>query len=375
MKIVDVKLTHVSYPAPTNLRWGRGNTDTVGGIIVQMLTDEGITGLGEFEGSYPVARHVLVTRVLPLIRGEDPRNIERLWESMDGAIGTQNSQMLGGLDVALWDIMGKATGQPVSKLLGGYADRVMVYIAPSMKQPEAIADECARFRAQGYRAIKLRIGLGQVGLAEPGDMSKDYQIVESARRVLGADFAIGVDTDRTYDHFMALKMAERLRELNAAWFEEPLVARGNEEYVREMKRLSGLIRVPLSGGQGFHTRFAFGDLISQRAVDIVQPDCDICGGISEMRRIAAIASVWNLQVMPHVSCGCGYDIRVVATLHVMASITNAMYLCYPAYDTPLRTELLKEPPRVVDGYLEVPQKPGLGIEIDEEALARYSVEE
>jgi len=193
--------------------------------------------------------------------------------------------------------------------------------------------------------------------------------------VLGADFAIGVDTDRTYDHFMALKMAERLRELNAAWFEEPLVARGNEEYVREMKRLSGLIRVPLSGGQGFHTRFAFGDLISQRAVDIVQPDCDICGGISEMRRIAAIASVWNLQVMPHVSCGCGYDIRVVATLHVMASITNAMYLCYPAYDTPLRTELLKEPPRVVDGYLEVPQKPGLGIEFDEEALARYSVEE
>jgi len=375
MRIVDIKLTPVSYPAPTTLRWGRGARDTVGGIIVQILTDEGITGLGEFEASYPLARATVEHRILPLLRGENPLNVERLWAMMHAALRGEPRQMLGGLDVALWDLLGKACGQPIYRLLGAYQDRIMVYIAPSMKQPEVIAEECAQFRAEGHRAIKLRIGLGQVGLAEPGDMKKDFQVVEGARHALGDDFIIGVDTDRTYDHFMALKMAKRLHELGAAWFEEPLQATGNEQYIRAMQRLNGLIEVPLSGGQGFSTRFEFGNLIAQQAVDIVQPDCVGCGGITELRRIAALASVWHLGFMPHVSCGCGYDIRVVATLHVLASLPDPLYLCYPAYDTPLRTELFQEQPKVVEGYLSVPQKPGLGIELNEEALARFQVDE
>ncbi|HLH73285.1 MAG TPA: mandelate racemase/muconate lactonizing enzyme family protein, partial [Chloroflexota bacterium] len=283
--------------------------------------------------------------------------------------------LLGGLDVAFWDILGKSSGQPIARLLGQYTDRVMVYIAPSMKQPEVVADECRQFRAEGYQAIKLRIGLGQVGLAEPGDMKKDFQIVEQAREILGDDFVIGVDTDKTYEHTMALRMADRLWELGAAWFEEPFQFRGDEQYIREFKRLGQMIRVPLSGGQGCFTRFECGELIAQHAVDIVQPDCVGCGGISELRRIAALASVWGIPCMPHVSCGCGYDIRVMATLHVLASLPSALYLCYPAYPTPLRTELLTEPPRVVDGYLTVPEKPGLGIELDPDALARYRVNE
>jgi L-alanine-DL-glutamate epimerase-like enolase superfamily enzyme len=154
-----------------------------------------------------------------------------------------------------------------------------------------------------------------------------------------------------------------------------LQARERTAYVQEMRYLKGVIRVPLSGAQGFHTRFQFRDIVSQRAVDIVQPDCARCGGITELLRIATLASTWGLNCMPHVGCGCGYDIRVVATAHVLASTTNGMYLCYPAYDTPLRSELLTEPPVVVDGYLALPNKPGLGIELDEEALARYRVEE
>jgi D-galactarolactone cycloisomerase len=251
----------------------------------------------------------------------------------------------------------------------------MVYIAPSMKQPEIIADECARFRAEGYRAIKLRVGLGQVGLDEPGSMRKDLQIVQDARRILGDDFVIGVDTDKTYDRAMALQMGERLHDLDAVWFEEPLQARERTAYVHEIEYLKGVLQVPLSGGQGFHTRFDFRDLVSQQAVDIVQPDCARCGGITELRRIATLASTWGLACMPHVGCGCGYDIRVVATAHVLASIPNAMYLCYPAYDTPLRSDLLKEPPKVVDGYLTLSQEPGLGIELDEYALARYRAED
>jgi L-alanine-DL-glutamate epimerase-like enolase superfamily enzyme len=188
---------------------------------------------------------------------------------------------------------------------------------------------------------------------------------------LGDDFIIGVDTDKTYDRAMALWMGEHLHDLGAAWFEEPLQARERAAYVQEMETLKGVIQVPLSGAQGFHTRFEFKEIVSRQAVDIVQPDCARCGGITELLRIAALASTWGLNCMPRVGCGCGYDIRVVATAHVLASIANGMYLCYPAYDTPLRTDLLKEPPKVVDGSLALPQKPGLGIQLDEDALAEY----
>jgi D-galactarolactone cycloisomerase len=371
MKIVDVVLTPVSYPAPVTLRWGRRATDTMGGIIVQVATDEGITGLGEFEAPYDQAQAVLQERVLPCLRGRNPLHVQRLWEELYPAIGGQPDQMLGGIDVALWDILGKACGQPIYRLLGGSEAPIAVYIAPSMKQPEVIAEECAQYLAQGYRAIKLRIGLGQVGLDEPGSMRKDLQIVEDARRILGEDFVIGVDTDKTYDRAMALRMGRRLEELGAAWFEEPLQARERGAYVEEMRYLQGQIEVPLSGGQGFHSRFQFKELVSQQAVDIVQPDCARSGGITELRRIADLASTWDLGCLPHVGCGCGYDIRVVATAHVLASIPNATYLCYPAYDTPLRSELLTEPPQVVDGCLVLPGKPGLGIELDPDALARY----
>lgn len=371
MRITDVKLTPVSCPAPATLRWGRRATDTVGGIIVQVYTDQGITGLGEFEAPYAEAQAVLERQVLPRIRGQNPLHIARLWEVLHQAIGGKPDQMLGGIDVALWDILGKACGQPIYRLLGGCEEQVMVYVALSMKQPEVIAEECTRFRAEGYRAIKLRVGLGQVGLDKAGSMRKDVRIVERARQILGDDFIIGVDTDKTYDRAMALQMGERLHDLGVAWFEEPLQARERAAYVQEMKYLKGVIQVPLSGGQGFHTRFEFRDIVSQQAVDIVQPDCARCGGITELRRIADLAGTWELACMPHVGCGCGYDIRVVATAHVLASIPNAMYLCYPAYDTPLRSDLFKEPPKVVKGYLTMPQKPGLGIELDEDALAEY----
>jgi L-alanine-DL-glutamate epimerase-like enolase superfamily enzyme len=373
VRITDVKLTPVSHPVPFTLRWGRLARDTVGGILVQVYTDEGITGLGEFEAPYAEAHAVLEHQVLPRICGRNPLHVARLWDELYPVIGGRPDQMLGGLDVALWDILGQACGQPIYRLLGGSETPIPVYIAPSMKQPEVIAQECVRFRAEGHRAIKLRVGLGQVGLDEPGSMRKDLQIVEDARRILGDDFVIGVDTDKTYDRAMALQMGERLHDLDAAWFEEPLQARERTAYVQEIKVLKGALQVPLSGAQGFHTRFEFAEIVSQRAVDIVQPDCARCGGITELLRIAALASTWGLSVMPHVGCGCGYDVRVVATAHVLASITNGMWLCYPAYDTPLRSELLTEPPVVTDGRLALPQGPGLGIELDQDALARYRV--
>jgi D-galactarolactone cycloisomerase len=279
---------------------------------------------------------------------------------------------MGGIDIALWDILGKAAGQPVYRLLGAVRDSVPVYIAPCMKQPDVIAGECEAYKAAGYPGIKLRLGLGFVGFDEPRSIAKDIEIVTSARRILGADVAIGVDTDKTYDHVTALRLAPVLEDNAIAWYEEPLDVNGREQYVREMSRLQGMFNVPLSGGQGFFSRYEFSELVSQRAVDIVQPDVGVVGGISEMMRVAALAGVWGLKCMPHINCGGGHDIALVATAHCLAAMGNGMYLCYPAYDSPLRTELLAEQPKVKNGQFALPEKPGLGIEINREALERYT---
>jgi L-alanine-DL-glutamate epimerase-like enolase superfamily enzyme len=379
MKITDIKLTHISYPLPFVLQFGRAGRSYVSGIIAEVLTDEGITGLGAISGRYDVVRHALEDSLLPHLKGQNPLDIGRLWEEMF-AISSREAgaaRVMGGIDIALWDIAGKVAGLPIYRMMGALRDKVPVYVAPSKKQPEVIAQECDAYKLAGYLAIKLRLGLGFVGLAEAGSIDKDIAILESARRILGDQVDIGVDTDKTIDYATALRLAPYLEANRVAWFEEPLDTQGaerdREQYVRAFARLQGKVKVPLSGGQGFFTRYQFGDIVSQKAVDIVQPDVIDVGGISELQRVAALASVWGLTCMPHVNCGSGHDIQVTATAHCMAAIANTKYLCYPAYDTPLRSELLIEQPKVVDGYFPLPQKPGLGIELNPEAVAKYRV--
>ncbi len=381
MKITDIKLTQVSYPMPFNLRWGRGNRDDVGAIITEVFTDEGVTGLGILNGPYASMRTALDTLLLPRLKGQNPLDIERLWEEMFLTAGGEGgtATVIGGIDIALWDIAGKVAGLPIYRLLGALRDEVPVYIAPSMKQPEVIAKECEEYRAAGYPAIKMRLGLGFVGLADYKTIDKDITIVNEARRILGDTVEIGVDTDKTYDHFTALRLAPVLYENRVAWFEEPLdvrnAERDREQYVAAMARLQGKVKVPLSGAQGFFTRYQFTDIVSRHAVDIVQPDVVRAGGISELRRVADLASAWGLRCMPHVNCGGGQDIQVTATAHCLAALSNSMYLCYPAYDTPLRTELLQEQPKIVNGIFQMPQKPGLGIALNPDAVKKYTVQQ
>jgi L-alanine-DL-glutamate epimerase-like enolase superfamily enzyme len=380
MEITNITLTAVSYPMPFNLRWGRGARDDVGATILQVFTDEGITGLGIANGPYASMRTALDTILMPRLKGQNPLDIERLWESMymsANAPGSGAAPVIGGIDIALWDIAGKVAGLPIYRMLGAYRDKVPVYIAPSMKQPEVIEQELHEYKAAGYPAIKMRLGLGFVGLAEDRTIDKDICIVESARKILGPKVDIGVDTDKTYDHFTALRLAPVLYENNVAWFEEPLdgyyVDRDRELYVAAMARLQGMIKVPLSGAQGFFTRYQYKDIVSRHAVDIIQPDLIGVGGISEMRRVAALASAFGLKCMPHVNCGGGQDIQVMATAHCLAALSNSMYVCYPAYDSPLRTELLVEQVKVDKGWITMTDKPGLGIELNPTAVSKLTV--
>lgn len=376
MKIRGVTLTAVAYPAPHPLRWGWGERATMGDTIVQVHTDEGLVGIAPATGPIRGQRALLDDTLLPVLVGQNPLDVERLWADMArGLRGGWPGELVGGIDIALWDILGKVAGLPLYKLLGAYRDHVPCYIAPSMRQPDALVEELHGYIAQGFRAIKLRIGLGPVGWADgPRDQTRDVAILRRAREVLGQGYAIGADTDRTYDHALAARLAPVVHEVDLAWFEEPVVVGEREQYVRDFRRLHDVIKVPLSGGQGFFGPRQFDELIAQNAVDIVQPDACGCGGITPLRKIAAMADGRGLRFMPHVSCHSGHDLRVMATAHVLASAANGLWLCYPAYDTPLRTELVTEPLVVKDGNLHLPDRPGLGLEIDERALGRLQVD-
>ncbi|MDQ3699967.1 MAG: mandelate racemase/muconate lactonizing enzyme family protein [Chloroflexota bacterium] len=377
MKIVDITLTPVSYPAPHLLRWGHGTQDTMGGTIIQVITDEGLVGLGDANGPIAVQRAYVRDTLLPLLRGQNPLDVERLWDGMarNERARTVGSQLIGGVDIALWDLVGKAANLPLYRVFGAYRDRVPVYIAPSKRQPEVLMEELADYREQGFRAVKLRIGLGPVGWADqPRDQQRDVAILRRGREVLGESFTIGADTDRTYDHAMTARIAPVVHEVDLAWLEEPLreSALDREHYVEEMLRLRQIVHVPLSGGQGMYGVHAFDALINQRAVDLIQPDVGSSGGLTPARKVAAMAQGRGIGLMPHVACGCGYDLRVVATAHLLAAAPNGTWLCYPAYDTPLRTDLLVEQPLVREGELQLSEKPGLGIELNPEALERLT---
>jgi D-galactarolactone cycloisomerase len=377
MKIVDVVLTPVSYPAPHPLRWGFGIQDRMGGTVIQVVTDEGLVGLGDAGGPIAAQRAHLRDVLLPLLRGQNPLDVERLWELMAGQEGARGvaGQLAGGVDVALWDLVGKAAGLPLYRVLGAYRDRVPAYIAPSKRQPDVLLEELAAYREQGFGAVKLRIGLGPVGWADhPRDQARDVTILRRAREVLGDAFVVGADTDRTYDHAMTARLAPVAQEVDLAWLEEPLreSAADREAYAAALVRLRGVVHVPLAGGQGLYGVRPFDGLLQQRAVDFVQPDVVSSGGLTAARKVAAMAQGRGIDFMPHVACGCGYDLRVVATAHLLASAPNGRWLCYPAYDTPLRTDLLTEPPRLRDGELHLSDRPGLGIELDPAALARLA---
>ncbi len=374
MKVTALELIPVSCPAPSVLRWGRSETRRLGGTLVLVHTDEGITGLSAAPVGVGIQRAILSDLIGPLVIGSDPGAIEATWSRMAARVrGQEAADLVGAIDVALWDIAGKVAGLPLYRLFGGNRTRLPCYAAPSMRPDvDELLDELVAYRDQGFRAVKLRIGLGPVGWAgnNPRDQSKDIAILTGARKVLGEDYTIGADTDKTYDFPMTVRLAPTVNELGLAWLEEPAGTDERLQYIRELRRVSHHVRVPIAGGQEFFGPEQFDGLLQAEAVDIVQPDVCHAGGLTPLRKVAAMAEGRRVGCMPHVNCGGGHDLEMVAAAHALAAMPQEQWLCYPAYDSPLRRELVREPPRLVDGYLELPSGPGLGLELDPGAVDR-----
>ncbi len=342
-------------------------------VFVKVLTDEGIHGIGE---AYSVGPDLATKEVIDYFKGwlvgENPTNIEHLWAKMYNFSrfpgGSVINSAISGIEHALWDIAGKAAGLPVYKMLGGKTrDKVRVYQNPGGNTPQETAERAlALIETYGYTALKI-------GPHPQGSAAMPYSQVlryteakmKALRQAVGEDVDIGVDAHaKIFEPYRALQMAEVLKPYHPFFFEEPI----RPENIEAMARVADKIEIPLATGEDLYTKYEFRDLLVAHAADIIQPDICIAGGLLELKKIAAMAEAFYVTVAPHNPMG---PLATVVNVHLATCIPNFLILEYHPDDKPPRRDLLVEPLIVKDGYIPVPDRPGWGVELNEEALAQY----
>lgn len=338
--------------------------------LIAVLTDEGVTGWGSVFTSEELVNASLSV-LKPLYTGENALEPERVseklrqhtfWLGRGGSI----THTISGIDIALWDLLGKATGQPVGRLLGGrYRERVRPYASLLMREPERMPDELLPVKAQGFRAFK--IGWGPFGRR---DKKTDEAIVKAAREAVGAGSLLMVDAGAS-DAFWpqgykwALRTAEMLADYDVFWFEEAMVPDALEDFVA----LRRAAPVNIAGGEVLTRRQAFQPWLEAGAFDIVQPDVTKVGGISEERRIAQMAADHGVRFIPH---GWNTAVGLAADLHLSSAFPDTILVEYLT-GSPFIDELAAGGWKLdSEGMLPIPETPGLGLEINLDALAEFS---
>jgi len=372
MKITDVQATPLASPLEEKLRWGAMVVGVKGGIVVRVETDEGLFGIGEagFSAEYfSTVGPIINNQLAPMLVGQDPRNIAGLWQQMLEAThmwGRRGIETyaLSGVDIALWDLLGKISNQPVYRLLGAAKSRVRAYFAPSLKPTDEVVEECERAVADSYTAMKLR--------GTP-DLATTVDLVARVRAAVGDGVDIAVDANMSYDRRGALALARELERLDVLWLEEPILSRSLTQYTDDHTWLSDRVSLKLSGGESLLTRFEYIDLLTRRTFDILQPDCTSVGGISEAKRVADMASTWNIECVPHIACSSGTGIALAAGLHLILACSNTPLIEVDAYGGPGWDGMLVDPLVAKEGYVEASEAPGLGVELAPDAYERFAV--
>jgi galactonate dehydratase len=341
--------------------------------FVRVDTDDGIHGIGEAYSCGPDKATVEVIRYFEeWLLGRDPRDIEGLWNLMYAGSrfpgGSVVNSAISGIEHALWDIAGKAANLPTYRLLGGKCRaKIRVYQAPRGDSPEAMADHAVQLiETYGYTALKISpMGSGFQNKPWNAQLREAAARLEAVRRAVGDDIDIGVDPHaRVFEPARALELCQALKPYNPFFVEEPL----RPENYDAMSRLVKQADVPIATGEMLYTRYEFRDLLSVDGVDIIQPDICLTGGLWEMKKIAAMAEAHYVSVAPHNPCG---PVATAVNVHFAASTQNFLVLEYHPDDQGLRRDLVDEPMKLVDGYLELPERPGLGLDLNWELLDKY----
>ena len=379
MKINKIELFHLHCEIPIPFGWSQGWTSSRGTGLVKITTDSGIVGWGE--GSGGAASTIIMEMFAPLLLGQDPRNRLGLWQKLYNT--TYNSNLISGfgapalaaIDIALWDIAGKAANLSVSDLLGGQIRKQIAVYATGLyytegEFPDRLLDEAKAYVDQGFMGMKTKVG----GLTWQDDVKR----VTALREAIGPDIYLAIDANQAYNVPTAIKVGRALADQDICWFEEPVSTKdlGGYQQVREA------VPMAIAGGECLRTRFEFKDFLAGHLLDIAQPDIIPAGGLTEMRRIVDMANAFGVLVYPHVWAS---PVMIAATLHLAATIPP----CPPAgspqpfmqepvmeFDrtpNPVRETLSQHPFAQQDGFVPVPQGPGLGVEIDEAALEKLTI--
>lgn len=367
MKITDVKTIRLRAAIPTEgqvfsrsgLRTMRSTT------LVKVETDDGVYGLGSASGNGELIEAIIARSVKPLLLGMDPTAIDDIWDVAyyrggHKEFGTRGVGVvaLSGVDIALWDILGKVRGKPIYELLGGKVrDQVPVYAtALYPEEPSKVARRARGFAEQGFRGVKIKVGF---------DLDQDIRIVRAVRQELGKDFIVMTDANQGYNIEVGIKAAQAFADAGAFWLEEPLFV----EDIAGHAILRERGNTPIAVGENLHMTYGFENFILRGAVDYIQPDVARAGGVTEIRKISALAAAHKVPVSLHT---WGDGVALAASIHLSAAIQDCILMELDYTYNPLREELLKVPFKVADGCLTPSDQPGLGIELNEDALHRFA---
>jgi L-alanine-DL-glutamate epimerase-like enolase superfamily enzyme len=387
MKIRSVQAISLHVPIPEHKQHTTdfGRISAFDSTLVRVETEGGPVGFGEAKaavgslGASAALVACIEQELAPLVIGEDARDISRLWDVMyNGSrahfalarghafpiLGRRGLTVaaIAGIDIALWDILGKSLGVPVWQLLGGRRHaRMPAYASGGWAPADRIAAELQGFLDRGnFKAVKMRVGAGD------GTLEHSIRRVRAARDGLGDAVDIMCDAHGTWTVAEARRFCRAVADCDVAWLEEPVCVDDR----RGQAEVRAATDIPIASGESEFTRFDFRDLIELRALDILQPDLSIAGGITEAMRIEALASAHQLRFAPHLWGGA---LTFAAGLHVAAIASSGFILEYSLGANPMLHELAPGAFPVVDGMIEIPDRPGLGVTIDEAFVDRYRV--
>ncbi|MDP6351002.1 MAG: mandelate racemase/muconate lactonizing enzyme family protein [Alphaproteobacteria bacterium] len=388
MKIKSVTATwlHVPIEAARQHTSDFGRVAAFDSTLVRIECESGLVGHGESKSQVGSAstNHALCAMIEqelgPLIVGEDARDISRLWDLMYNGVRAHYAIARGhvfpvlgrsgltvsgisGIDMALWDILGKSLGAPVWQLLGGRRQRRMpAYASGGWAPAETIAEELQRFIDRGdFKAVKMRVG------AADGTVRNSIRRVHAARDGLGPDIDLMCDAHGTFGVAEAKRFCRQVADCDIGWLEEPVSADDKPG----MAEVRAATDIPIATGESEFTRFDFRDLALLRAADIFQPDLSIAGGITEAMRIEGLASAHQIRLAPHLWGGA---FTFSAGLQVAAVASTGFILEYSLGANPMLHDLVEEDFTVIDGDLEIPDRPGLGLTVADDFVAKYRVD-
>lgn len=364
MKIERVEVTQVFMPFESPHLWGGGRRPGATRIVLQLFTDTGIVGLGESICLLEFVRPVLERTIIPLVIGEDPHNIERIYRRVEAAGYYHHKRAmvaaLCGLEMACWDAVGKAAGQPLHKLWGGtYRSMVPLIRYLHVKSPAEMAREAAEAAEQGYRTIKAKIGL---------DPEEDIAIVREIRAAIGPSVALRGDVNGAWTPGTARRQLAKLEPYDLEFVEQPLV----HDDLLGHAALRRVTRVPIAIDEGAYTQTDVLNVIRAEAADVILLDPHESGGCWTARKSAAIAEAAGIAVGLH--SGSEMGISEAAYLHLAASTPNMTLAIDTSYQTMI-DDVITQKHQIVEGRMPVPTGPGLGVELDLDKLAHYRSDE